>query len=87
MRLTHYQKECLGATRGGLAGVGGVLLLGGALSVFFAVPSNGGWWLGWGLMAGGVLALLAAGALYFFPGFLLGNEHREPKRKRGRRAA
>jgi hypothetical protein len=87
MELSHYQKECLGAMRGGLAAIGGVLLLGGALCVFFAVPSSGGWWLGWGLMAAGVLSGLGAGALYFFPGFLLAPQHRERKKSTRKRAA
>jgi hypothetical protein len=85
MPLSESQKRQLCVQRRGLAGVGGVLLVGGFLGVWFAVPSSLGWWLGWGLIGIGIFSLLMAGAMFCFPGFMLHAEHRE--RKKPRRAA
>jgi hypothetical protein len=88
MNLSASQHRQLCAVRGSLAGSGGVLLLGGALSAWFAVPTSVGYWLGWALMALGVMAGLFAAALYFVPHFLLPTHRRKATRGgRGRRAA
>jgi hypothetical protein len=80
MNLSPAQHRLFCAIRESLAAMGGVLALGGGLAVFFAVGSSFGWWLGWGLVACGVFALLMAGAMYCVPGFLL-PKHRKRERK------
>lgn len=66
--------------------MGGVLIVGGFLDVWFAVPSSVGWWLGWGLIWSGIFSLLMAAALFCFPRFLLHAEHREAEKPKPRRA-
>ena len=80
MNLSDSQHRLFCAIRGAVAGIGGVLVLGGGLAVFFAVLRSFSWWLGWGLVGCGVFALLMATALYFFPEFML-PEHRKRERK------
>ncbi|HSE50203.1 MAG TPA: hypothetical protein VLA96_13435 [Terriglobales bacterium] len=86
MNLSPAQHRLLCAIRGAVAGSGGVLVLGGGLAVFFAVGSSFGWWLGWGMVACGVFALLMGAAMYCVPGFLL-PEHRRKESSGGRRKA
>lgn len=67
--------------------MGGVLIVGGFLDVWFATPSSFGWWLGWALIWVGIFSLLMAAALFFFPRFMLHAEHGENKEPEERRAA
>ncbi len=70
MEYTEGQKLELMAMRRGAAGVGGVLVLGGFLLVFLAIPTTLTWWFGWFVLGCGALALLFAAAVCFFPGYL-----------------
>lgn len=87
MDLSDLQKRQLITQRRGIAGCGGVLVLGGALAVFYAVPTSFGYWLGWGLMGAGAFALLMAGAMCAFPRYMLRETESAEERDEKRPAA
>ncbi len=87
MDFTEGQKLELLEMRRGAAGVGGVLVLGGFLLVFLAIPTTLTWWFGWFVLACGALALLFSAAVCFFPGYLCRPERRKERRSVDSRAA